>query len=130
EPAVLLGPCLGLDPDALEKSREALVEPPMRPVATGQKIPEPLMRELMRDQRIAREIRMRARVVQGEIGLRRVGSVFHSPEDVILDGDLAALLVRVLEADLLLVGLDHLRGIAERALSVLFAPRGDEILHR
>src|ERR1700691_6455651 len=63
-PRELVGPEILLAPQRLEVSREALVEPRVRPIAAGQQVAPPLMRELVRDQRIALGVEMRRRVVQ------------------------------------------------------------------
>src|SRR6266403_2051987 len=63
-PRELVGPKILFAPECLEVSREALVQPGVRPIAAGQQVAPPLMREFVRDQRIAFEIEMRARVVQ------------------------------------------------------------------
>src|SRR5260370_35710511 len=68
-PRELVGPKILFAPERLEVSREALVQPGVRPVGASQQVAPPLMRELVRDQRIAFEIEMRARVVQ------RIGSL-------------------------------------------------------
>src|SRR5271156_1645897 len=69
-PSELVGAEIFLAPQRLEVRCEALVEPRMRPVAAGQQVAPPLMRQLVRDQRIALEIEMRARVMQSAVGLR------------------------------------------------------------
>src|ERR1700719_5407376 len=63
-PRELVGPEILLAPERLKVGREALVEPRVRPIATGKQVAPPLMRQFVRDQRIALEIKMRARVVQ------------------------------------------------------------------
>src|SRR5882724_11434736 len=75
-PRELVGPEILLAPERLEVSCEALVQPCVRPVAASQQIAPPLMRQFVRDQRIAFEIEMRARVVQRIGGLRGRRSVF------------------------------------------------------
>src|ERR1039458_4136216 len=63
-PRELVGAEILFAPERLEVSREALVEPRVRPIAAGQQVAPPLMSELVRDQRIALEVEMRARVVK------------------------------------------------------------------
>src|SRR6267378_6533572 len=63
-PRELVGPEILLAPERFEVSREALVQPRVRPIAASQQVAPPLMRELVRDQRIAFKIEMRARVMQ------------------------------------------------------------------
>src|SRR6267378_3369947 len=63
-PRELVGAKILLAPERFEVSREALVQPRVRPVAASQQVTPPLMRELVRDQRIAFKIEMRARVMQ------------------------------------------------------------------
>ena len=46
---VLVGTEIGLAPDGLHKCRKPLVEPCVRPIAAGQEVAEPLMREFVRD---------------------------------------------------------------------------------
>src|ERR1700691_1815587 len=82
-PRELIGTEILLAPKRLEVSREALVEPRVRPIAAGQPITPPLMRQLVRGQRIALEVEMRARVVQRAVGLRRRRRVFHPAENKI-----------------------------------------------
>ena len=79
------------------------------------------MGQLVRDQRIALEIEMRARVVQRAFGLRRRRRIFHPAENEIADRDLRILGVRVRHADHALEKLDHLRRVAERAARVVLA---------
>ena len=81
------------------------------------------MRQLVRDQRIALEIEMCARVVQRAVGLRRRRRVFHSAENKIADRHLRILGVRVGHADHALEKLDHLRRVAKRAARIVLAPR-------
>src|SRR5712671_3475003 len=80
-PRELVGAEILLAPERLEVSCEALVQPCVRPVAAGQQVAPPLMREFVRDQRIAFEIQMRTRVVQRIRGLRCGGSIFHPAEN-------------------------------------------------
>ncbi len=94
----------------------------MRPIAASQQVAPPLMSQLVRDQRIALEIEMRARVVQRAFGLRRRRRIFHPAENKIADCDLRILGVRVGHADHALEKLDHLRRVAERAARIVLAP--------
>src|SRR6185437_13850665 len=119
-----------LDPNSLHESSEAFVQPSMRPIAAGQKISEPLVRKLVRDKSIAREIQMRSLVVKSEIGLSRSGSVFHPAENEILNCDLTVFLVGIHDPRLFPENLDHLRSIAERKLPFFLASRLDKILDR
>ncbi len=95
-------------PDRFEIGREAFVEPGLRPIAAGDEIAEPLVRELVRDERFAREIEVRALVVQRAVGLRRRARVLHPAEDEIGDRDLRVARVRVRHADRRLERVDHL----------------------
>ena len=79
------------------------------------------MRQLVRDQRIALEVEMRARVVQRAFGLRRRRRVFHPAENKIADRDLRILGVRVGHADHALEKLDHLRRVAKGAARIVLA---------
>src|SRR5260370_20504052 len=75
-PREFVGAKILLAPERFEVSREALVQPRVRPVAASQQVTPPLMREFVRDQRIAFEIEMCARVVQRIGGLRGRRSIF------------------------------------------------------
>ena len=79
------------------------------------------MRQFVRDQRIALEVEMRARVVQRAVGLRRRRRVFHPAENKIADRDLRILGVRIGHADHALEKLDHLRRVAKRAARIVLA---------
>ena len=79
---------IGLAPDAFEEGREALVEPRVRPIAAGDQIAEPLVREFVRDERIAREIEMGDGVVQRPVCLRGGRRILHAAEDEVGNGDL------------------------------------------
>src|SRR5208282_2374974 len=118
-PRELVGPKIFFAPERLEVGSEALVEPCVRPIAARQQIAPPLMSKLVRDQRIALEVEMRARVVQRAVGLRRRRSVFHPAEDKIADRDLRVLGVGIGHADRALEKLDHLRRVAKRAARVV-----------
>src|SRR5882757_2246009 len=122
-PCELVGPEIFFAPERLEVCREALDQPCVRPVAAGQQVAPPLMREFVRDQRIAFEIQMRARVMQRIGGLRGCRSIFHPAENEIADCDLRILRVRVGDSDDALEELDHARGVAERAARVVLASR-------
>src|SRR5260370_32857342 len=90
-PCELVGAEILLAPQRLEVSREALVQPCVRPIAAGQQVAPPLMSEFVRDQWIAFEIEMRTRVVQRIRGLSGRGGVFHPAENEIVDRDLRVL---------------------------------------
>ena len=85
---VLVVTKIGLAPHTLEIGRKAFVEPSLRPISTRQQIAEPLMRKLVRDERIARKIELSALVVQRTVGLGRGRRVLHSAKNEIGHGDL------------------------------------------
>src|SRR5260370_38702184 len=54
-PRELVGPKILFAPERIEVRREALVQPGVPPVAASQQVAPPLMREVVRDPRIALE---------------------------------------------------------------------------
>ena len=114
----------------LEVRGEAFVEPCVRPIAAREQIAEPLMRQLVRNERIAREIQVRAFVVQRAFGLRGRRGVFHAAEDEVRHGDLRVARERILRAETLFEDSDHLRRLAESALAVGLAPGKNVIRDR
>ena len=85
----LVAPLGVLAPDVLEVGGEAFVEPGLGPLAAGQQIAPPLVRQLVRDQRLDVVIERGALVEQREVGQRRRGGVLHAAEDELGHGDLA-----------------------------------------
>ncbi len=101
----------------------------MRPVAAGQQVAEPLVRELVRDERVAVGIEGGALVVEDGVGQRRRGGVLHAAEDEVGDDDLGVLLVRITHADLLVEEADHRWGAPEGAAGVVLAAGLDVVRH-
>ena len=74
--------------DVLEVRREALVQPAVRPVAARDEVAEPLVRELVRDEVVARDVEARALVEQHVLVQRRRRRVLHPAEDEVAHDDL------------------------------------------
>jgi len=121
---------LRFPPDAFAIRCEAFVEPRMRPITCRKEIAEPLVREFVRDEPIARIIEMRAFVVQGEIGLRRCGGIFHAAHRKVGDGDLPVPCERVRHTGKCSKRAHHLGRGAETSLALIPAALGNVIEHR
>ena len=97
-----------LVPKRLKVSSETLVQPDIRPTATGHIIAEPLMGQLMRFQRISRGVEFRPRVVNHVVGLSGGTDVFHAAAKI-AHGSLRILGVGIFHAGFFRKELDHLR---------------------
>src|SRR5882757_1257806 len=62
-PRKLIGAEILLAPERLEIGCEAFIQPGVRPIAAGEQITPPLMRQFVCDQRIAFEIEVSARIM-------------------------------------------------------------------
>ncbi len=102
--------------------REALVEPALAPLATGEQIAEPLMGQLVRDQILESLSRAARSSSSTLIGQRGRGRVLHAAEDEVGDDHLRVLLVGIRHAERLREQLQHLRRARQRALRP--RPRG------
>ncbi len=108
-----------LAPDVLGVGREALVEPALAPVAARHEITEPLVRELVTDERVDVVVDRGAIVEQHGVGERRGARVLHPAEDEVGDEHLRVARIRIGDAELLREQLEHLRRARERALGRL-----------
>src|SRR6185437_5852084 len=81
--------------ERFEIGGKSLIEPDVRPILSLHQVAEPVLSQLVRDQRLARVVRIGARIVQGGIRERRGAHVLHAAEEIALDGNLRVLLVRV-----------------------------------
>ena len=100
----------------------------MLPIAAGHQVAEPLVREFVRDERIAREVDVRGLVVERAVRLRRRARILHAAEDEVGDGDLRVARVRIRNADLLLESFDHLRRVGEGAFAVALVTRQNVVV--
>ncbi len=116
-----------LRPDQLEEGREALVQPAVRPVAAGQQVAEPLVRQLVRDQAVGVLIEAGAAVVEDRVRDRGGADVLHAAEDEVLDDHLRVLRVRVAHADAVGEQAHHLGRILEGLAAILFLANGHVI---
>ena len=92
---VLVAPEVLLAPDVLEERREPLVEPALVPGAARDEVAEPLVRELVGDEIVGRDVERGALVEQDVLVHRRGGRVLHPAEDEVGDDDLRVLVPRV-----------------------------------
>ena len=128
-----LVPAVGvLDEQLVEVGREALVEPAVRPLAAGQQVTEPLVRQLVRRQRVTAldDVRVRTLVVQHRVGHRGRRGVLHAAEDEVGDGHRGVLVPRVRHADGLREEVDHPRRSPEGAHGVFASAALGVVLHR
>ena len=128
-PAVLVHAEEPLVPEHLHVRREAFVQPTVRPVATGEEVPEPHMRQFVRDQGVARVIPGRLFVEEDGLGHRRRARVLHPAEDEIADDDLAVLRPGVGHPGDLLEHANHFRRVLKRQLAARHILRLDEVVH-
>ena len=122
----LVAPLGVLAPDVLEVGGEPFVQPGLGPLAAGQQIAPPLVRQLVRDEAVDVVIQRGPLVEQRQIGQRGGAGVLHPAEDELGDGDLAVARVRIGQADLLGEVVDHRAGPGEAAARVGLPPRRRE----
>ena len=119
-----------LAPHVLHERGEALVEPALRPVAARHVVAEPLVRELVGDEVVARHVDGSARVEQDVLVHRGGGGVLHAAEDEVAHHDLRVLVPRIRHAGELGEERHHVRRAAERSAPVLLAALRHEIGER
>ena len=116
-----------LAPDVLEEGGEAFVEPALVPGAARDEIAEPLVRELVGDEIVGRDVDRGPLVEQDVLVHRRRGRVLHPTEDEVGHDDLRVPAPRVRHAGDLAEVRDHLRRSLERAAPVVLAAAGDQV---
>ena len=121
---------VGFAPHVLEIRGEALVEPAVGPVSARDVVAEPLMRELVRDEVVGRDVDGRLRVEQHVLVERGRRGVLHAAEDEVAHHDLRVLVPRVRDAEQLAEVLDHLGRALEGALGLVGLALGVEVLER
>jgi hypothetical protein len=89
-----------LAPQILGVGREALVEPALAPVATGDQIAEPLVGQLVGDQRVDVVVDRGPGVEQDGVGQGRRAGVLHAAEDEVGGEDLGVARIRIGDAEL------------------------------
>src|SRR5437868_2429817 len=93
-------------PHRLEIGGETFVEPDVGPVPAGHIITEPLVRELMRLQTVARGVELGPSVVNHVVGLRSGADVLHAAAEVTHSG-LRILCVWIFQSSLFRKEFDH-----------------------
>ena len=78
----IVAPVAMLVPHRLKVSGETLIEPDVRPIAAGDVIAEPLMRQLVRLQTIGVAVKLCARIVNHIVGLCGRGNVLHAAAEI------------------------------------------------
>ncbi len=96
-------------PDHFEKRGKTFVQPDVAPVFAGHQVAEPLMRELVGNQRIfiARKFGNELRILQRAAGIGRRAGIFHSSRDEIIDHALSVFFPRIIHAKFLAEDLHH-----------------------
>jgi hypothetical protein len=108
---------------------DPLVEPCVGPVGRGREVTEPLVRQLVRHQAAPR-VRVGARTVEREVGLRRRRHVLHAAVREVGDGRLVVLVPRIRHTEEARVQLDHGGRLAEQAPSGVHRVRVHPVVHR
>jgi hypothetical protein len=116
-----------LAPQILGVGREALVEPALAPVATGDQVAEPLVGQLVGDQRVDVVVDRGPGVEQDGVGQGRRAGVLHAAEDEVGGEDLGVARIRIGDAELPREQLEHLRGPAQGALGLGLAAGRDVV---
>lgn len=119
-----------LEPQRGEVGSEALVEPHVRPLAAGQEVAPPLVRELVGDQRVAIFDGGEVGGIDRAIGERGRRDVLHAAERELLHGRLRVLGPRELDADVARVEVEHRGRTTEHLLGVLGLTARHEVLDR
>ncbi len=128
--AELIEPLVVFREQRFEVGGEAFVQPPVRPVAAGEQIAEPLVCQLVREKAVGIRIQRGALVEERRVGERCRADVLHAAEDEVGDERLRVTGVRVGDARHLAEEREHLRRAAERALQVVLASARPVVLHR
>ena len=116
-------------PEVLRVGPEALGQPGLAPVAVGGEVAPPVVRHLVGDEAVAREVLLGALVVDRALAEHRGGGALGAAADS-RDGDLVVLVPRIGNAELLVEEGHHRRGLVEAAVGVLDVLRIHPVVHR
>ena len=129
---VLAGPVgaqLERVPEVLRVGPEALGQPGLAPVAVGGQVAPPVVRHLVGDEAVAREVLLGALVVDRALAEHGRGGALGAAADP-RNGDLVVLVPRIGNAELLVEERHHRRRLVEAAMGVLHVLRIDPVVHR